>query len=88
MRIFVLTATYELRVSRKNHLRDHPISELRIGHRVNLYFLMLSPVGQGHCVRKSCQIINDDIILQFYLLFIFYGLCSLTWRCECLLDCG
>ncbi len=25
MRIFVLTATYELRVSRKNHLRDHPI---------------------------------------------------------------
>jgi hypothetical protein len=24
MRIFVLTATYELRVSRKNHLRDHP----------------------------------------------------------------
>jgi hypothetical protein len=26
MRIFVLTATYELRVSRKNHLRDHPSS--------------------------------------------------------------
>jgi hypothetical protein len=25
MRIFVLTATYELRVSRKNRLRDHPI---------------------------------------------------------------
>ncbi len=25
MRIFVLTATYELRVSRKSHLRDHPI---------------------------------------------------------------
>ncbi len=24
MRIFVLTATYELRVSRKSHLRDHP----------------------------------------------------------------
>ncbi len=24
MRIFVLTATYELRVIRKNHLRDHP----------------------------------------------------------------
>ncbi len=24
MRIFVLTATYELRVSRKIHLRDHP----------------------------------------------------------------
>jgi hypothetical protein len=24
MRIFVLTATYELRVSGKNHLRDHP----------------------------------------------------------------
>jgi hypothetical protein len=25
MRIFVLTATYELRESRKSHLRDHPI---------------------------------------------------------------
>ncbi len=25
MRIFVLTATYELRVSRKSHLRDHPM---------------------------------------------------------------
>jgi hypothetical protein len=24
MRIFVLTANYELRVSRKSHLRDHP----------------------------------------------------------------
>jgi hypothetical protein len=24
MGIFVLTATYELRVSRKSHLRDHP----------------------------------------------------------------
>jgi hypothetical protein len=24
MRIFVLTAIYELRVSKKNHLRDHP----------------------------------------------------------------
>ncbi len=24
MRIFVLAATYELRVSRKSHLRDHP----------------------------------------------------------------
>jgi hypothetical protein len=28
MRIFVLTATYELRVSRKSHLRDHPICRL------------------------------------------------------------
>ncbi len=24
MHVFVLTATYELRVSRKSHLRDHP----------------------------------------------------------------
>jgi hypothetical protein len=24
MRIFVLTATYKLRISRKSHLRDHP----------------------------------------------------------------
>ncbi len=26
MRIYALTATYELRVSRKSHLRDHPSS--------------------------------------------------------------
>ncbi len=25
MRIFVLAATYELRASRKSHLRDHPL---------------------------------------------------------------
>jgi hypothetical protein len=25
MRVFVLTATYELRVSRKSHLRGHPL---------------------------------------------------------------
>jgi hypothetical protein len=29
MRIFVLTATYELRVSRKIHLRDHPTVGLK-----------------------------------------------------------
>ncbi len=28
MRIFVLTATYELRESRKSHLRDHPLGRL------------------------------------------------------------
>jgi hypothetical protein len=41
MRIFVLTATYELRVSRKSHLRDHPscqvaeipAKKLKRGHR-------------------------------------------------------
>jgi hypothetical protein len=27
MRIFILTATYELRVRRKSHLRDHPIPQ-------------------------------------------------------------
>ncbi len=27
MRIFVLTATYELRVSRKSHLRNHPTAQ-------------------------------------------------------------
>jgi hypothetical protein len=28
MRIFVLTATHDLRVSRKSHLRDHPTSKV------------------------------------------------------------
>jgi hypothetical protein len=28
MRILVLTATYELRVSRKSHLRDHPSNDI------------------------------------------------------------
>jgi hypothetical protein len=31
MRIFVFTATYELRVSRKSHLRDHPTYAARMG---------------------------------------------------------
>jgi hypothetical protein len=31
MRIFVLTATYELRVSRKSHLRDRPTYASRMG---------------------------------------------------------
>ncbi len=31
MRIFVLTATYELRVSRKSHLRDHPSQVIQVG---------------------------------------------------------
>jgi hypothetical protein len=30
MRIFVLTATYELRGSRKSHLRDHPTSSMDV----------------------------------------------------------
>jgi hypothetical protein len=39
MHIFVLTATYELRVSRKCHLRDHP--KRRVGHWLFLYVLFL-----------------------------------------------
>ena len=35
MRIFVLTATYELRVSRKNHLRDHPTAVMTM---INIFF--------------------------------------------------
>ncbi len=34
MRIFVHTATYELRVSRKSHLRDHPGGGGVWGHRI------------------------------------------------------
>ncbi len=36
MRIFVLTATYELRGSRKIHLRDHPTSDSTNSYAVNL----------------------------------------------------
>ncbi len=35
MRIFVLPATYELRVSSKSHLRDHPNGSPRVGHRMS-----------------------------------------------------
>jgi hypothetical protein len=36
MRIFVLTATYELSISRKSHLRDHPSCGTR--NLVNVFF--------------------------------------------------
>jgi hypothetical protein len=40
MRIFVLTATYELRVSRKSHFRDHP--RYRVAD-----FLILVPITEA-----------------------------------------
>ncbi len=41
MRIFALTATYELRVSGKNHLRDHPSRNSLLGKRKKIAkFLM------------------------------------------------
>ncbi len=48
MRIFVLTATYELRVSRKSHLRDHPIARLHgtCMHMQHTDWLLL--IGQTH----------------------------------------
>jgi hypothetical protein len=46
MHIFVFTANYELRVSRKSHLRDHPT----LG---TTFFLGTT---QGLCTRK-----NDNI---------------------------
>jgi hypothetical protein len=41
MRIFVLTATYELRVSRKSHLRDHPNCDFfeNLSFSVRVFFL-------------------------------------------------
>jgi hypothetical protein len=41
MLIFVLTATYELRVSRKNHLRDHPTSDFPLNVLFFLRYLSL-----------------------------------------------
>jgi hypothetical protein len=40
MRFFVLTATYELRVSRKSHLRDQPKAEAPIGYQWSLLSMM------------------------------------------------
>jgi hypothetical protein len=45
VRIFVLTATYELRVSRKKHLRDHP--------KFNLYILQRTSPQRNRLRKKA-----------------------------------
>jgi hypothetical protein len=48
MRIFVLTATYELRVSGKSHLRDHPRpARPDLDRRIMERELDMSDVGRG-----------------------------------------
>ncbi len=44
MRIFVLTATYELRVSRKSHLRDHPTYAPRVMTKKKKHLIALDPL--------------------------------------------
>ncbi len=63
MRIFVLTATYELRVSSKSHLRDHP----------NLYtcaMVLDSVLAHGAVDRQRIDADPDpDMIFYFILLW-------------------
>ncbi len=51
MRIFVLTATYELRVSRKSHLRDHPTVVPRYSPDPHIGWI-------GVHVRRHCSQVN------------------------------
>jgi hypothetical protein len=46
MRIFVHTATYELSVSRKSHLRDHPSQQYRFAGCISLH--------HKECGRAGC----------------------------------
>ncbi len=56
MRIFVLTATYELRVSRKSHLRDHP------KYVPNIVYGTFIVVILAHLEVLHCTVYHNNII--------------------------
>jgi hypothetical protein len=57
MRIFALTATYELRVSRKNHLRDHPSYVMATNRYINVIGKYLTLyTAQFTAVYVSCNV--------------------------------
>ncbi len=62
MRILVLTATYESCVSRKSHLRDHPMlaSLLFLASTLLLVSMLFPIVNLAHNVkqRKSLDVCN------------------------------
>ncbi len=65
MRIFVLTATYELRVSRKSHLRDHPID------RVNL--ILSHPLSDD--IADTTKSINfESVAAYIYYCIVRYSI--------------
>jgi hypothetical protein len=68
MRIFVLTATYELRVSRKSHLRDHPsdIPYQKKNSSTDTSGTSLHPVKPVGCTRKIFyfKFIGNQLMLE------------------------
>ncbi len=69
MRIFVLTATYELRVSRKSHLRDHPSVHAVASVSGPCFFLAF--ICLRFCYDWGPAVVN---IMEFLLLWA-----SLLW---------
>jgi hypothetical protein len=71
MHIFVLTATYELRVSRKSHLRDHPSLNLvnvlnslfYTGHNKTVFFLQLLP-GYNVLLVKVLKLSHVQLVIM------------------------
>jgi hypothetical protein len=79
MRIFVLMATYELRVSRKSHLRDHP-SNIVYGAsteprgRIPPFMLMrVVKTTFGHIPSIEQSKRGVFITLIYNIFSIFYG---------------
>jgi|LakMenE18May11ns_1017448.scaffolds.fasta_scaffold9091994_1 hypothetical protein len=66
MRIFVLTATYELRVSRKNHLRDHPTVHTQVGKKT-LTLLIETNFVVKHSSEKGKQVLTKEKIVLINL---------------------
>jgi hypothetical protein len=58
MLIFVLTATYELRVSRKSHLRDHPNPDSESGATIKILLCFKSIFRQSNFVDNTDDISN------------------------------
>jgi hypothetical protein len=78
MRFFVLTATYELRISRKSHLRDHPSSRGRIDPcpvPFLTHVITNSVPSKGQCHKIFC-------------FWFFSWICFPTWTHFFLLQMG
>jgi hypothetical protein len=75
MRIFVLTATYELRVSRKSHLRDHPNTWPSKCHTSSLFSVFLTVDLLG---KPKTRVENK--FEDFFIPYIQYT-CTCTQWC-------
>jgi hypothetical protein len=71
MHIFVLTATYELRVSRKSHLRDHPKLSICTNIRFRINVLSICLAMLAYAALQSYKASTLSVYMQLiYFLYV------------------